>query len=65
MPQEAHETAGSTRSSGRVVTGINDFWNTYVAHQEKELTDAGLAEKELRSWINGLKTCLKTLSSAN
>jgi hypothetical protein len=32
-----------------------------MAHQEKELTDAGLAEKELRSWINGLKT----LSSAN
>ncbi|MBM4301884.1 MAG: hypothetical protein FJ121_10240 [Deltaproteobacteria bacterium] len=38
------------------VFGINDFRNTYVAHQEKELTDAGLAEKELRSWINGLKT---------
>lgn len=44
-----------------MVKGINDFRNTYVAHQEQELTDAALAEKELRSWIYGLKT----LSSAD
>jgi len=44
-----------------MVTSINDFRNTYVAHQEKELTDAVLAEKQLRSWIDGLKI----LSSAN
>ncbi len=38
------------------VTEINDFRNTYVAHQEKELTDAKLAEKHLHKWIQGLRT---------
>lgn len=33
---------------------INDFRNRCVAHQEKELTDAVLAQKELRRWIEGL-----------
>jgi len=37
------------------VTDINNFRNTYVAHQEKELTDAGLAEKNLKQWIHGLR----------
>lgn len=36
------------------VAKINDFRNTFVAHQEKELTDAGLAEKTLKDWITGL-----------
>ena len=36
------------------VTKINDFRNTYVAHQEKELNDAALAEKNLKAWIEGL-----------
>jgi len=44
-----------------MVKGINDFRNTFVAHQEKELTDARLAEMQLKAWIEGLKV----LSSAN
>jgi type III restriction enzyme len=36
------------------VTRINDFRNTYVAHQEKELTDRNLAEQELKIWIEAL-----------
>jgi type III restriction enzyme len=38
------------------ITDINDFRNTYVAHQEKELTDGKLAEKNLRKWIDVLST---------
>ena len=34
---------------------INNFRNTYVAHQEQELTDANLAEKNLKQWILGLR----------
>jgi type III restriction enzyme len=37
------------------VTEINDFRNTCVAHQEKELADAKLAEKHLRKWADGLR----------
>lgn len=37
-----------------MVKGINDFRNNFVAHQEKELTDAGLAERQLKAWIEGL-----------
>lgn len=37
------------------VTDINNFRNTYVAHQEKDLTDAKLAEKNLRQWIQVLR----------
>jgi type III restriction enzyme len=44
-----------------MVKGINDFRNTYVAHQEKELTDVDLAERQLKAWIEGLRL----LSSAN
>lgn len=36
------------------VTRINDFRNTYIAHQEKELTDRNLAEQELKFWIEAL-----------
>ena len=36
------------------VTRINDFRNTYIAHQEKELTDRNLAEQELKIWIEVL-----------
>jgi type III restriction enzyme len=36
------------------VTRINDFRNTYIAHQEKELTDRALAEQELKIWIEAL-----------
>jgi type III restriction enzyme len=37
----------------RLVSTINTFRNDYVAHQEKELTDSGLAR-------NTLRACLKT-----
>lgn len=37
------------------VTRINDFRNTYVAHQEKELTDKTLAKQELKIWIEALQ----------
>lgn len=36
------------------ITRINDFRNTYIAHQEKELTDRTLAEQELKIWIEAL-----------
>jgi len=36
------------------VTAINDFRNNYVAHQERELTDGPLAERQLHLWIDGL-----------
>lgn len=36
------------------ITRINDFRNTYIAHQEQELTDKNLAEKELKIWIEAL-----------
>ena len=38
------------------VTEINDFRNTYVAHQEQDLTDVKAAEQHLRKWIIGLQT---------
>ena len=37
------------------VTKINDFRNTFVAHQERELTDPGKAEAALKEWIGGLR----------
>jgi type III restriction enzyme len=36
------------------ITRINDFRNTYIAHQEQELTDKNLAEQELKIWIEAL-----------
>ncbi len=36
------------------VTRINDFRNTYIAHQEQELTDKNLAEQELKIWLETL-----------
>jgi type III restriction enzyme len=38
------------------VTRMNDFRNTYVAHQEKELTDQTMAEHHLKQWIAGLRS---------
>ncbi len=53
------ECAPGASRTGRdllaAVTDINNFRNTYVAHQEKELTDAKLAEKNLRQWIQVLR----------
>ena len=37
------------------VTRINDFRNTYIAHQEQELTDRNLTEQELKIWIEALQ----------
>lgn len=37
------------------VQAVYDFRNTYIAHQEKELTDAALTRKELIRWIETLK----------
>lgn len=37
------------------VSEINDFRNKYVAHQE-ELTDRKLTERQLKEWIEALKT---------
>lgn len=38
-----------------MVKGINGFRNTFIAHQEKELTDIDLAERQLKAWIEGLR----------
>lgn len=40
------------------VQQVYDFRNTYIAHQEKELTDEKVAEKSLRTWTE----CIKLLS---
>ncbi|MFC1762696.1 DEAD/DEAH box helicase family protein [Planctomycetota bacterium] len=37
-----------------VVANINDFRNTYVAHQDKELKDVNIARGQLGKWIAGL-----------
>lgn len=36
------------------VKAITDFRNNYIAHQEKELTDAGTARAGLIEWITGI-----------
>lgn len=41
---------------GDQVNSIRAFRNSYIAHQEKELTDIVLARNELRNWISGLAT---------
>jgi hypothetical protein len=38
-----------------LVSSINTFRNDYVAHQEKELNESGLARKALREWTSGLR----------
>ena len=37
-----------------LVNRINTFRNDYIAHQYKELTDAGLARDSLREWSRGV-----------
>ena len=37
------------------VQNVNSFRNTYIAHQGKELTDAQLAEDQLRVWVRTLR----------
>jgi type III restriction enzyme len=41
------------------VAEINDFRNTYVAHQEKELADSRLAKTHLGKWIGGLRSIVE------
>ena len=38
----------------RMIKEIYDFRNTYVAHQEKELTDREKAQAALKRWVGGL-----------
>lgn len=40
------------------VQRVYDFRNVYVAHQEKELSDAAIAEKALLEWVD----CIMTLT---
>jgi type III restriction enzyme len=37
-----------------LVSRINTFRNDYIAHQNKELTDAGQARESLREWSSGV-----------
>ena len=43
-----------------LVERINDFRNTWVAHQERDLNDVKKAGQELKVWIEGLKTISET-----
>jgi type III restriction enzyme len=38
----------------KLVSRLNSFRNTYVAHQKKELTDAAIAKTAMVDWTNGL-----------
>lgn len=54
---EALKTAFKVKGAAdllTVVANINEFRNTYVAHQEKELRDVNLARKQLTKWVAGL-----------
>ncbi|MCS6813482.1 MAG: Tn7 transposase TnsA N-terminal domain-containing protein, partial [Cyanobacteria bacterium] len=51
---KAHLRFQGGREILETVTRINDFRNTYIAHQEQELTDKNLAERELKIWIEAL-----------
>ena len=46
--------ATDTGATFELVSRINSFRNTYVAHQKKELTDVALARAALREWADGL-----------
>jgi type III restriction enzyme len=49
---EFQKTTGETFD---LVSRINSFRNTYVAHQKKELTEAALARAALTEWCSGLR----------
>ena len=53
--REKFQVAGG-RDFLTLLQRINDFRNTYIAHQEQELTDRKKAEQELIVWIKGLRT---------
>ena len=39
----------------KMISNINSFRNTYVAHQKKQLTDVALARVALAEWTGGLR----------
>ena len=43
----------------KLVSSINTFRNDYVAHQDKQLTDAAVARKALEEWASGLRRIWK------
>ena len=43
-----------TGETFELVSRINSFRNTYVAHQKKELTDVTLARSALGEWMCGI-----------
>jgi type III restriction enzyme len=45
---------GMARKLLHTINRINDFRNTWVAHQEQELTDSRLAKTELIVWVDGI-----------
>lgn len=46
---------GGSRKLLESVEAVNEFRNTRVAHQESELTDSKLAQRELVRWIEALR----------
>lgn len=38
-----------------MATSVNEFRNTYIAHQEKQLMDVQLVKRQLTSWVEALK----------
>lgn len=48
-------SGSKTRQQWEVLDRVNKFRNTYIAHAEKELTDASLAKTELKHWILALQ----------
>lgn len=48
----------------KLVCALNSFRNDYVAHQQKELTDAALARRALTEWLVGLRAIWELHRSA-
>ncbi|MEO9254384.1 MAG: restriction endonuclease subunit R, partial [Tepidiformaceae bacterium] len=53
--RETFKVAGG-RDLLYLVSEVNDFRNTYIAHQSQELTDKQLAEKQLKRWVEAMAT---------
>jgi type III restriction enzyme len=53
------ERFGGDKDLFERVQKVNSFRNTYVAHQVKELTDVGLSEENLKTWIGTLGVLVK------
>ncbi|GAP22633.1 DEAD/DEAH box helicase family protein [Leptolinea tardivitalis] len=48
---------------GERLDHIRTFRNTYIAHQEKELTESALAKQEMKNWITGLAAIYTAIHS--